>query len=197
MRSAVNQAKTAANQGSTAYNTASASANQYNDAGNQISSSLIPGLEREANNPEGFTPEEMNNQLVAGEQGAGGANAGIVGQANLNAARSRNSSGETAALDEAARDKTKQLSENALNIQDKSDELGEKKQMAAQSELGGLYGTDVEANLKAQGLMPEDVNAEANADKAEAEGGSTGWFQNMTSMITALSKLKPSPGAGG
>lgn len=172
MRNAQSQANTAAK-------TASATAGSYGSAGNQIASNLIPGLEREANNPEGYTPEELNNQLVAGEQGAGGANAGITGQANLNAARTRNSAGYTAALDEAARDKTKQLSENALNIQNKSDELGQEKQMAAQKELGGLYGTDVEANLKAQGLVPEDVQAETQA-------GNSGWFQNMTNLISTL-----------
>lgn len=194
MRSAVNQAEAAGKQGSEAYTEANSTAGKYGASGDQISSSLIPGLEREANTPEGFTPEEMNNQLVAGEQGAGGADSGITGQANLQAARNRNSSGETAALDEAARDKTKQLSENALNIQNKSSELGQQKQQTAQKELGGLYGTDVDANLKAQGLMSEDVNAEANASKSAAEAGSTGWFQNMTSMITALGKLKGSGG---
>jgi hypothetical protein len=171
-------------QASDAYKTADQTSQQYGATGNQIASTLIPGLEREANNPEGYTPEEMNNQLVAGEQGAGGANAGIVGQANLNAARNRNSAGESEVLDSAARDKTRQLSENALNVQNKSADLGEQKQMTAQKELGGLYGTDTEANLKAQGLLPEDVDAETKA-------GSSGWFQNMTALITALK------GAGG
>jgi len=172
MRSAQNQASTAAK-------TASDTGAKYGSTGDQISSSLIPGLEREANTPEGYTPEQMNNQLVAGEEGAGGSTAGITGQANLKAARTRNSAGYTAALDEAARDKTKQLSENALNVQNKSDQLGQEKQMAAQKELGGLYGTDVEANLKAQGLVPEDVNS-------EVEAGKSGWFQNMTNLISTL-----------
>src|SRR5580693_989262 len=118
MRSATDQAKNA-------YTTASQTAGKYGAAGDQISSSLIPGLEREANNPEGFTPEEMNNQLVAGEEGAGGANAGIAGQAALQAARTRNSAGESAVLDSAARAKTRQLSENALNVQNKSADLGQ------------------------------------------------------------------------
>ena len=167
-------------QASDAEKTATSTGAKYSAAGDQISSSLIPGLEREANNPEGFTPEEMNNQLVAGEQGAGGANAGIAGQANLQVARTRNSAGETAALDSAARDKTKQLSENALNVQNKSAELGQTKQMAAQKELGSVYGTDTEANLKAQGLATEDINSEVNA-------GKSGWFQNMNQLISTLS----------
>ena len=188
MRSAQQQAQKAAD-------TASTTAAGYGSAGNQVASSLIPGLERQANNPEGYTPEEMNNQLVAGEQGAGGANAGIVGQAALQAARSRNPSGQTAALDEAARDRTKQLSENALNVQNKSATLGQEKQQNAQKELGSIYGVDTEANLKAQGLVPEDVNAETNA-------GKSGWFQNMTSLISTLtggkglSAMSQSGGAG-
>jgi hypothetical protein len=168
-------------QASDAYNTASGTSAGYGSAGSQIASNLVPGLEREANKPQGYTPEEMNNQLVAGEQGAGGANAGIAGQANLQAARSRNSSAQSADLDSAARTKTQQLSTNALNVQNKSANLGEEKQQAAQKELGGLYGTDTEANLKAQGLMPEDVEAETKA-------GQSGWFQNMTSLIAALGK---------
>ena|ERR1700735_3158778 len=175
-------------QASDAEKTATSTAGGYAASGNQIASNLIPGLEREANNPEGFTPEEMNNQVVAGEQGAGGANAGIAGQAALQAARTRNSSGETAALDSASRNKTRQLSENALNVQNKSAELGQQKQMRAQKELGGLYGTDTEANLKAQGLSTEDINSEVNA-------GKSGWFQNMNQLISTLTSGAKS-GAG-
>jgi hypothetical protein len=175
MRSAVQQASAGVGQ-------ANASANQYNEQGNQINSTLLPGLEREANSPQGYTPEEMNDQLVASEQGAGGATAGITGQANLQAARTRNSAGETAALDSAARTKQQTLSENALNIKNKSANLGQQKQMNAQSELEKMYGIDTSANLEAQGLIPKDVDAEAQAN-------STGWMQNMDSTITAISKL--------
>lgn len=183
MRSAVAQAKDA-------YKTASSTAAGYGAAGNQISSSIIPGLEREAQNPEGFTPEEMNDQLVASEQGAGGANAGITGEANLRTARTRNSAGYTAALDEAARDKTRALSENALNIKNQSAKLGQEKQINAQKELGGLYGTDVNANLEAQGLATKDI-------EAEAEAGKSGWFQNMTGLIKSLQGAGFSKGPGG
>lgn len=183
MRAAQQQAKDA-------YKTATSTADKYSSAGDQISSSLIPGLEREAQTPEGYTPEEMNNQLVASEQGAGGATGGITGQANLNVARTRNSAGYTNALDEAAREKTRQLSENALNIQNKSADLGQKKQMAAQSELSKLYGTDVNANLEAQGLSTKDI-------QTEVEAGKSGWFQNMTDMIKSLQGAGFSKGAGG
>jgi hypothetical protein len=173
MRAAQQQAKNAE---TTATGTAAGAGEQAS----QIGSTLIPGLEREANNPEGYTPEQMNNQLVAGEEGAGGATAGITGQANLQVARTRNSAGYSNALDEAARDKTRTLSENALNVENKSANLGEEKQMTAQKELGSLYGTNVNENLEAQGLATKDIGE-------EVEAGKSGWFQNMTNLISTLS----------
>lgn len=150
-------------------------------------SAILPGLEREAANPTGYTPTQMNDQLVAGEQGAGGANSSISGEAALRAGRTRNSAGFGSVLDEAARDKTRQLSENALNIKGKSADLGQKKQMFAQSQIGNMYGTDTHAMLSAMGLIPEDIKAGAAAD-------STGWVQNFAQIMNAL---KPSGGGGG
>ena len=169
MRSAVAQAK---NQ----YNTASGTASKAGANADQIGSSLIPGLEREAASPQGYTPEEMNNMLVAGEQGAGGANSGIVGDASRRLARTRNSAGYSGALDAAARDKTQTLSQNALNVQNESANLGQEKQMNAQKQLQGLYGTDVSENLGAMGLGNEAINAEVNANKDN-------WFQNLNQAV--------------
>jgi hypothetical protein len=180
MRSAVGQAKQA-------YGMASNTANQGEQNASQIGSQLVPFEERELNNPTGYTPEEMNNMLVAGEQGAGGANAGIAGEAASRLARTRNSAGYSNLLDEAARDKTRQLSENALNVQNKSADLAQRKQQEAASELGNLYGTDVNETLKAQGLMNEDINS-------EVEAGKSGWMQNMTNLISSLSGASKGPG---
>ena len=156
MRDAVNQAKSA-------FNTTNGTANTELAGADQIGDSLIPELERQANNPEGFTPEQENNMLVAGEQGAGGANAGIAGEAASRLARTRNSAGYSTALDEAARDKTQTLSSNALGIKNQSARLGLQRQSQAQGELGELYSTDTNAGLKAESLLPEDVDAEAKA----------------------------------
>lgn len=171
--------RSAVAQGKQSYNNASATAAQAGENANQVGSSLIPGLEREANNPTGYTPSEMNDQLVAGEEGAGGANAGITGEANLRAARTRNSAGYTAALDAASRDKTRQLSTNALDVKNKSADLAQQKQMSARKQLQGIYGTDINENLEAQGLGTKDIEAEADASKS-------GWFQNMTGLINSL-----------
>jgi len=169
----------AANQAKGAFNQTTGTANSELNNANQIGDSLIPGLEREAQNPEGFTPEQENNQLVAAQQGAGGTNSAIAGEASSRLARTRNSAGYSNALDQAARDKTQQNSDAALNIKNQSARLGLQRQSQAQGELGELYGTDTNAGLKAESLLPEDIDAEAKA-------GSTGWFQNMTQLIASL-----------
>jgi hypothetical protein len=182
-RSLANQAKSAAGQaGTTAANLGASAATDR--------SAILPGLSAEAANPIGYTPTQMNNQLVAGEQGAGGANAGITGEAGLHAARTRNSSGYPGVLDEAARDKTRQLSQNALNVQNKSAELGQKKQMFAQGELSNLYGVDTHSMLSAMGLVPQDINAATNANKV-------GWVQNFTDILNSLKSGGGGSGGGG
>jgi hypothetical protein len=58
------------------------------------------------------------------------------------------------------------------------------------SGLEGLYGEDVNANLKAQSLVPEDINAWGNA-------GKTGWLQNTLAVINTLKPKGPFGGGGG
>ena len=145
-----------------------------------IGSSLIPGLEREAQNPTGFTPVQKNDMLVASQEGVGGANSGIVGQGNLAAARTRNAGGFTRALDEAARQKGRQLSSNAVGIQNEDARVALARQQDAQHQLSGLYGTNTSDQLKAMGLQNEDLNTALNA-------GKSGWQQNAMGWINSLS----------
>jgi hypothetical protein len=172
-RAAQAQAKSTYGQSTTAANTAGADEQQERG-------SLIPGLETEANNPIGFNPNEENSMLVAGEQGAGGAASGVVGQANLESARTGNSAGLTAGLDSAMREKGSILSQNALGVKNASAELGQKKQQFAQGELGNVMSGDQQANLKALGLEDESTNA-------GVEAGKSGWLQNFNQTLTALS----------
>lgn len=168
-----------------AAHTARAAADTANTVGaqkgsdaSQVGGALIPGLERQAANPVGYTPQQMNNQLVAGEQGAGGAASSITGEAGLQATRTRNAGGYGAALDEAARIKGRGLSQNALDVHAKSDELGQKKQQFAQSELGGIYGMDTNAMLHAMGLVPEDLKA--------AAANNTNWTEGFKNVMEGL-----------
>ena len=145
----------------------------------RIGSSIIPGLEREAQNPQGFTPVRKNNMLVAGQEAVGGANSGIVGTGNLAAARTRNAGGFARALDEAARQKGRQLSTTALGVENEDARVGLQRQQEAQRMLSGLYGTDTSRQLEAMGLQNQDLNTALKA-------GQQGWLQNTEGVINTL-----------
>lgn len=147
---------------------------------NQINSQLIPGLETEAKGNSGYTPEQQNNMLVQGGQAVGGANSGIVGQANLGAARTRNAGGFGAALDEAARDKSRQLSNNALGVANQNAQLQQQNQRFAQGQLGNIANQQQEAQLKAMGLSDDAI-------KTALAAGQTGWMQQGEGLLDTLS----------
>jgi len=163
-------------------NTAGATAGGFGSAALGIAGPLTGELQREAADPIGYTPEQTNAQLVAGEQGAGGANASIAGTAGLAAGRTRNSAALSGVLDAAARAKTQQLSQNALNVQNRSADLGIQRQDAAQRQLAGLYGTNVNAQLGAMGIQNQDLNTELTANRQ-------GWLQNTEGVLNTVGNL--------
>jgi hypothetical protein len=167
--------------------TAGDTATGFGANASQERSSVIPGLEREANNPTGYAPTDLNSMTVASEQAAGGANSGITGQANLTAARTRNAGGFGAALDEASRNKTRALSGDALSVQNKNADVKQQQQKFAQGQLTGMVGQDSNSMLKAMGIQNEDLGTAVGADKI-------GWVQNFTDIMNAL---KPGGGGGG
>lgn len=162
-----------------AASTAAGTATGYGANAGDIGSTLVPYEKGQLTHPTGINPTDRNNMLVAGEQGAGGANAGIVGQANLEAARTHNTGALSGVLGEAARAKTRQLSQNALGVENENTKVKLGQQDEAAKALAALYGTDVGAQLKAQGLVPEDINAWSNA-------GKSGWLQNTLGTISTL-----------
>ena len=142
---------------------------------------LIPELTREATHPTGYNPNDLNAMLVAGEQGAGGAAGGLAGEAGLRAARSRNTGALSGVLGEISRNKTRQLSENALNVQGQNAQEKERQRQAGLSGLAGVRGGDIKADLEAQGLVPEDIKMwKANQGR--------GFFQGMLDLIGTGSK---------
>lgn len=156
----------------------------------QIGSSLVPGLERQANNPTGFTASQLNNMTTAGAEGVGGTGAGATGAASLTSARTKNAGGFADALDEAARIRGRQTSANALGVQNANAELAQQKQQEAQRALQGLYGTDTSNQLKAMGLQGEDLQ---NQLKAKQQG----WLQNTEGVIDTISGAAKAAGSMG
>ena len=160
--------------------TAAATAGGYGMGAAGIGASLVPELQRDVTAPQGFSPEEQASMLTAGLEGAGGATSGLAGEAGLRAARSRNVGSTAGTLDELAREKTRASAGVGLSVAGQNAMLKQQQREQALKQLQGLYGTDVEAQLKAQGLVPEDVNAAAAANR-------TGWVQNVTGVLGALS----------
>lgn len=156
------------------------SGKDYAAQGSDIGSMLVPELQKEALHPAGFDPKDLNSMLVAGEGGAGGANASIAGEAGLQAARSRNNGNLSGVLDEAAREKGRTVSQNALDVNGKNAMLKESQRQSGLAGLAGARNTDVHADLQAQGLVPEDI-------KAWTDANNSGWLQNTTGMINAIS----------
>lgn len=172
MRSAQNQAGKAA---TTATNTGT----QLGSEAQGIGANLTPFLTSELEHPQGFSQQDLSAQTAAAMGGAGGANAGIVGQANQEAATSRNAGGFQAALDDAARQRSKAAAGASEGIAANNAQLKQTQQQDAASGLQKMYGTDTSGMLDAMGQVPQDINAQVNA-------GNSGWMQNTTNLIKSL-----------
>lgn len=171
-------AKTAGQAQKTAQSGAAATGAQAN----QVYGSVVPGIEQQATNPTGYSPVDINNMLVSGQEAAGGGNAAVTGEGKLNALRTRNAGGFAPALDEAARAKGRQLATNALGVSNENARLKQQQQQVARQQLLGLYGTQTGNALKEMGLANEDLNTQLQA-------GRTGWLQNTEGVLGTLGNL--------
>lgn len=162
----------------------------YGTEGQDIGSLLVPQLQQDVANAPGFSLAQQNAMLVQGLGGAGGAASGIAGEAGLQAARSRNVGGTAGILDEAARDKMRTSAGVGLDVATKNAMLQQQQRSSALKQLESMYGTDVSASLKAQELVPQDIDAWAKANQ-------TGWLQNVDQTIGALGSLGTGVGAAG
>lgn len=144
--------------------------------------SFRPTLQREALGEGGFSPTDLNNMLVSSQESVGGGNAALTGEGKLAALRTRTAGGLAPALDEAARMKGRQLSTNALGVQDANARLKAQQQSQALSQLQGLYGTDTSNQLKAMGLQSEDLQDQLRA-------GQQGWLQNTEGVLGTIGGL--------
>jgi hypothetical protein len=173
--------RSAAQQAEQAGKTAAATGAGYGGEASAVNAQLLPFLTRTLNNPQGFTQPQTTAMLGSAMGGAGGAAAGLTTEANLRAARERNPGAFSGSLDEMARLKGKTLAGTSEGIAANDAMLKQKQQQEAAAGLGNLQALDTNAQLKAMGLVPEDIDAAARAN-------STGWLQNMDATIAALGK---------
>jgi hypothetical protein len=174
-RGATSQAKTQGQQ-------AGAVAGQSQANSNQIYSSVVPGLIRQAQTPQGLTAGQLNTATTASGEAAGGANAAATGEGRLAALRTRTAGGYPAALDEAARAKGRTLATNAQDLQLTNAKLGLQRQSDSQRQLEGLYGTNNQTLLSAMGLQNQDLNTQLRA-------GQQGWLQQGEGLLGTIGQL--------
>jgi hypothetical protein len=124
----------------------------------------------------GFNPGQTEELLNYAGAGTGGAGSTSMGQAQSEAARTRNTSGFTGALDQASRNRTRAMGDINAGI-GAQDVLGAK-QLNQQGAAGeaGLYGTDTSAMLGAMGQVPADIAAQMAAQQH-------GWMQDLSGGI--------------
>ena len=115
---------------------------QLSGQGTAISSSLTPTLESDINNPKGYSPEDMAYMNTASQQSLGGSVAGATGQANLQTARTRNAGGMQGAIASSARSAQRQLSQNAVGIQQQNANAKMQERDNAIKALSAIYGID-------------------------------------------------------
>lgn len=148
---------------------------------------LTPFYRQEMNAQHLFTPGQTNTLLDAAGAPLASSAATTQGQAASAGARTRNTSGYSAALDEAARNRNAAMGQVGENIASQ-DILGAKKLNQAGAEgMAGLFGTDTHAMLGAMGQEHEDINS-------QLEAGRQGWFQNT---LAAINAIKPGYSKGG
>lgn len=148
---------------------------------NDLYGQLDPMLLGEATNPTGYSPTDLAAINTASQQSLGGSTAGITGQANLTAARTRNAGGFQGAVGTAGRNAQKQLSQNALGVQEQNANLKEAQKQQALSALQGLYGTNLQGAMGYLNSSNESLKDE-NASHPLQSGFNT--FANVLSSLT-------------
>ena len=154
--------------------TASGQAGNYGGAGQGIQANLVPRLETQATNPEGFGPFGLADMQTAAEQTAAGATGAAKEEARLRAMRTGNAAGVGATTAAAAGEGARATGSAVQSILAKNAELKANQQDTANKELAGIMGEDYKAQGEEAGLIPEDINA---AIKSKSVGWMQDWNQ--------------------
>lgn len=145
-----------------------------------IYSDIVPTLESQAANPQGFNPADEAAMETGAVQSAGGATAGAVGQGGLEAARTRNAGAGQKAIADSARTAGQTLSKNLLGIRSANANLKNNQRQSALGELSGLYGTTLGGSNQALGTVAPLINANTNAENASWD-----WMGPLNAAIGA------------
>jgi hypothetical protein len=110
---------------------------------------IAPVLSTMATSPMGYSPADMAAMKTSSIQSTGGSTAGAVGEGGLEAARTGNAGGSTAAVDDAARSGLVQNSVNALGVDTANANLKQEQQKEGLTGLGQIYSDANRTNVDA------------------------------------------------
>lgn len=161
------------------YNTASNLTGSSTANRGNLYNSLFGTYQNEASNPVGFTQPDIARMNTAAQQSAGGSLGAVVGKGNQYAAANRNLGSFAPAMDEASRSASRDLSNSALDIQNKNALLKETQRQQGISGMQGLENQENQDILASLGLQNQSTDALTNAEK-------TGWFQNMLGLMNSV-----------
>ncbi len=164
----------------------------------QGASTLMPELQNETINPQGFSPIDQAKMTTAAEQSAGGSQAAATGKGALLAGRTKNPGAGAAAIGESARAAGENLSNETLKGQLANANLKAKQEEQGQQGLEGL-------TLGGLNAVAPNVNANTGAVNASydwakdimdpilsAAGGAAAPMANIFAPTTPVP-----PGEGG
>jgi hypothetical protein len=168
--------RAAQNAAKTAEKTAASVAGEAGGAAAGERAALTPFYRQEMQAQHLYQPQQMQELLSAAGTPLAASAATTAGQAASQGARTRNTSGYSAALDQAARERNQAMGQAGLDI-GAQDIMGAKKlNQQGAAGMAGLFGQDQEAMLKAMGIQTGDINA-------EVEAGKSGWLQNLNAAL--------------
>lgn len=187
-------------QGQQAGKTATQTGAQLGATGAGILSGILPTLQRSATgNAPGFGAAGLSNMMTQAALATGAETGKSAEDARLRAMRTGNVAGAGAVEAAGAEGATRAYGGGLQDILAQNEKLKEMQRSQALGELGDIYKTDVGEGVRAQSLVPSDINAATQAEKV-------GWLQNAIALgqlginaFSALARTGPgtTPSTGG
>lgn len=144
-----------------------------------VQNELLPFLTSEMQNPSGLPQSTLNAMTTSAGQTASGRVADATQQAQLRAARSGNTAGESAIIANAARSGGKIMSDAALQTQIENAQTQLEQQQAGAQGVGSVMSGDLNAALGELGISNQAINSWANAEQASQQGSFGQIFGNI------------------
>lgn len=174
-------ARAAQSQANKAQSTAGQVAGNYENEAQAQLGTLEPILNQRLKTEHALSPDQINEVLNYANAGSGGATGALEGRASLQQARTGQGTNLGDVLDTMQRQKSQQMAKTSEGVANEDVQGALKENQEAATQLGQLYGVTSGDALKAMGVQSEDIKDEIGA-------GESGWFQNLTSLISSLGK---------